>query len=157
LINEKFKDLAVLAIDLVEGIKRTGIRIVGLRDRYCKLLMPIDGNTNHVGMMYAGSLFTIGELPGGLIVLASYGLGTYVPIVKEVNVRFLAPAKTDVTLELAWSREEADALEKAALENGKTDFELEMEIRDAAGEVVSVVNGTWQMRPMPKEGENPFA
>jgi hypothetical protein len=118
--------------------------------------MPLEGNVNHVGMMYAGSLFTIGELPGGLIVLASYGLGTYVPIVKEVAIRFAAPARTDVTLELEWSRAHAAALEKAVAENGKSDFTLEMEIKDAAGEVVSLVNGTWQMRPMPKGGENPF-
>ena len=30
-------------------------------------------------------------------------------------------------------------------------------LEDAKGEVVSMVNGVWQMRPMPKQGDNPFA
>ena len=156
MIDDKFKDLANLAIELVDAIKRTGLTIIGLRDRYCKLLMPLEGNTNHVGMMYAGSLFTIGEIPGGLIVLASYDFGKYVPIVKEVNILFKSPAKTDVTLELEWTKEYADALEKKVVENGKADFNLEMEIKDAGGEVVSMVTGIWQVRPSPAGNGNPF-
>lgn len=154
--DEQLRKLAVAGIDLVEGIRRTGIQVADIRERYCRLTMPLAGNVNHVGMMYAGSLFTIGELPGGLIVLASYGPGKYVPIVKEVSIRFLAPAMSDVTLELAWSRETADELEQAVRERGKADFPLEMEIKDAAGNVVSVVTGLWQMRPMPRGGGNPF-
>lgn len=156
MIDDKFKDLAIAAIELVDAIKRTGMKIIGLRDRYCKMLMPLEGNTNHVGMMYAGSLFTIGEIPGGLIVLASYGFGKYVPIVKEVGIRFKSPAKTDVTLELEWTKEYAEALEKQVLENGKADFTLEMEIKDAGGEVVSIVSGIWQIRPLPEGNGNPF-
>ena len=156
MIDDKFKDLATAAIELVDAIKRTGLRIIGLRDRYCKMLMPLEGNTNHVGMMYAGSLFTIGEIPGGLIVMASYGFGKFVPIVKEVSIRFKSPAKTDVTLELEWTREYAEALEKETLENGKADFTLEMEIKDTGGEVVSIVSGIWQIRPVPEGKGNPF-
>ena len=156
MIDDKFKDLAIAAIELVDAIKRTGMKIVGLRDRYCKMLMPLEGNTNHVGMMYAGSLFTIGEIPGGLIVLASYGFDKYVPIVKEVSIRYKNPAKTDVTLELEWTKEYAEALEKQVLENGKADFTLEMEIKDGGGEVVSIVSGIWQVRPLPEGNGNPF-
>ena len=156
MIDDKFKDLADAAVNLVDGIKRTGIKIIGLRDRYCKLLMPLEGNINHVGMMYAGSLFTIGELPGGIIVFASYDFGKYVPIVKEVTIRFVSPAKTDVTLELEWTKEYAEALGKEALENGKADFTLEMEIKDAGGEVVSMVSGVWQIRPLTEANANPF-
>ena len=156
MIDEKFKDLVKAAIEVVEGIKRTGVQVVGMRDRYCKVLMPLEGNVNHVGMMYAGSLFTLGELPGGLIVFASYDFGKYIPIVKEVSLRFVAPAKTDVTLELEWRKEKADLLEKEALENGKADFTLEMEIKDTGGEVVSLVTGVWQIRPAPQEGGSPF-
>jgi len=155
-IDEKYRELARAAINSVDGIKRTGLEILDLRDRYCKILMPLEGNVNHVGMMYAGSLFTLGELPGGLIVMSSFEPGKFVPIVKEVNIRFVSPALTDVTLELAWTKEHADALEKEAVERGKANYTLEMEIKDADGRVVSVVGGVWQIRPIPRGGENPF-
>ncbi len=156
MIDEKFRILAETAVDKVPAIKRTGVKIIGLRDRYCKLLMPLEGNVNHVGMMYAGSLFTLGELPGGIIVMASYELGKFIPIVKEVAIHFVKPALTDVTLELEWTKEYAETLGKEALEKGKANFPLNMEIKDTGEQVVSIVTGVWQIRPMPKEGLNPF-
>ncbi len=148
--NEEMKAIAEMTIDGIPAIKRTGIRVLDIRPRYTKILMPLEGNVNHVGMMYAGSLFTIGEIPGGILHLASFDVNRFFPIVKEINIRFRRPATTDVTLEMALDADQADRIQAEAEEKGKADFSLEMEIRDAAGEVVSMVNGTWQIRSFKK-------
>jgi acyl-coenzyme A thioesterase PaaI-like protein len=149
-IEEKYQKAVELAVDLVEGIKRTGIRAVAARDRYAKMLMPIEGNVNHVGMMYAGSLFTLGEIAGGAIHLTSFDGTRLYPIVKEVHIHFRRPATTDVTMEVELSEEEASRIQAEALEKGKADFVLNLELKDADGEVVSVVGGTWQVRRFPE-------
>ena len=154
MIEEKYRKAVELAVDLVEGIKRTGIRAVAARDRYAKMLMPIEGNVNHVGMMYAGSLFTLGEIAGGAIHLTSFDGTRLYPIVKEVHIRFRRPATTDVTMEVELSPEEASRIEAEALEKGKADYVLSLELKDANGEVVSTVDGTWQVRRFP-EGMSP--
>ena len=84
MIEEKYKKLAEMAISLVEGIERTGIRVTHLKKHYGKLLMPLKGNVNHVGMMYAGSLFTIGELSGGILHGVAFDSKNFFPLVKEV-------------------------------------------------------------------------
>ncbi len=148
--NEEMKAIAEMTIDGIPAIKRTGIRVLDIRPRYTKILMPLEGNVNHVGMMYAGSLFTIGEIPGGILHLASFDVNRFFPIVKEINIRFRRPATTDVTLEMALDADQADQIQAEAEEKGKADFSLEMEIKDAAGEVVSMINGTWQIRKIQK-------
>ena len=148
--NEEMKAIAEMTIDGIPAIKRTGIRVLDIRPRYTKILMPLEGNVNHVGMMYAGSLFTIGEIPGGILHLASFDVNRFFPIVKEINIRFRRPATTDVTREMALDADQADQIQAEAEEKGKADFSLEMEIKDAAGEVVSMVNGTWQIRSIQK-------
>ena len=150
MIDEKYRDAAELAVGAVGAIKRTGIRVVGLRDRYAKLLMPIEGNVNHVGMMYAGSLFTLGEIAGGAIHVVSFDVTRLVPIVKEIQIRFRRPAMTDVTMEVELSEEEASRIQTEALKEGKADYQLNLELEDASGEVVSIVSGTWQVRTMPR-------
>jgi acyl-coenzyme A thioesterase PaaI-like protein len=149
-IDEEYRDTAELALGAVEGIKRTGIRALALRDRYAKLLMPLEGNVNHVGTMYAGSLFTLGEIAGGAIHMVSVDTTRLVPIVKEVNIRFRRPAMTDVTMEVELSAEEASRIEAEALEKGKADYVLHLELKDANAEVVSTVVGTWQSRRIPE-------
>ncbi len=156
MIEEKYKVVAEYIETGVEGIKRTGIQAAALRDRYVKLLMPMAGNGNHVGTMYAGSLFTIGECMGGAIFGVAFDTQRFVPIVKEVTIRFRRPAMTDVTLELEMSGEEAARIQREAEEKGKADFTLDLELKDANGEVVSIVHGVWQIRKMPEGVASPF-
>jgi len=113
--------------------------------------MPLEGNGNHVGMMYAGSLFTLGEIAGGAIHVVSFDMTKLFPLVKEIHIRFRRPAMTDVIMEVELSAEEASRIEAEALEKGKADYVLNLELEDAGGEVVAVVNGTWQVRVMSKE------
>ena len=149
MIEEKYRGAAELLVGAVEPIKKTGLRVVALRDRYAKLLMPLEGNVNHVGMMYAGSLFTLGEIAGGAIHMVSFDMTRLFPIVKEVKIRFRRPALTDVTMEVELSAEAASRIQTEALEKGKADYELNLELEDAGGEVVSIVSGTWQVRAIP--------
>jgi acyl-coenzyme A thioesterase PaaI-like protein len=149
-IDEKHGSTAELLVGAVEPIRKTGLRVVALRDRYATLLMPIEGNVNHVGMMYAGSLFTLGEIAGGAIHMVSFDMTRLFPIVKEVKIRFRRPALTDVTMEVELSAAQAARIETEALEKGKADYELELELKDAGGEVVSIVSGTWQVREIPE-------
>lgn len=49
MIEEKYQIVADFAVSAVEGIKRTGMKVLALRDRYAKIMMPFEGNINHVG------------------------------------------------------------------------------------------------------------
>ncbi len=151
MIDEKYRHAAERAVGAVEGIKRTGIRAVAFRDRYAKMLMPLEGNVNHVGMMYAGSLFTLGEIAGGAIHMVSFDMTRLFPIVKEINIRFRRPAMTDVTMEVELSAEEASRIQAEALETGKADYAFDLDLEDAGGEAVAIVHGIWQVRPLPQQ------
>ena len=49
----------------IKFVQNSGLKVVELRRGYVKCLMPMSGNGNHIGTMYAGSLFTVAEIPGG--------------------------------------------------------------------------------------------
>lgn len=156
MIEEKYQPIADMAVAMVEGIRRTGLQVVDLRERYAKVLMPMESNGNHVGIMYAGSLFTLGEFAGGIIFGVTFDITKYVPLVKEINIKFLSPAATDVTLEVSMTKEQAAEILKEAETNGKADFALALEIKDAKGEIVSLVNGIWQFREIPESMKGIF-
>ena len=151
MIDEKYAGVCSMAIASVPGIERTGLQVLELRDRYAKALMPLnEGNTNHVGIMYAGSLFTLGEFSGGIIHLVSMDFTRFIPIVKQVSIRFRRPARTDITMEVTMSEQEAGRLEAEAEKNGKADYELNLELKDQSGETVAEVSGVWQIRKIPE-------
>jgi acyl-coenzyme A thioesterase PaaI-like protein len=129
-------------------VERSGIQALDLEPRHIKLKMPLKGNENHFGSMYAGALFTLAEIPGGALYLTTFDVSRYYPVVKEMNIRFRRPAATDITVELSISADRVAAIQKAAAQNGKADYTLETELVDTAGTVVALGKGIYQLRPM---------
>jgi thioesterase domain-containing protein len=139
-------------------VQRMGLKALEIGPRRVKLTAPLAGNVNHIGTVYAGALFTLAEMPGGALFLTSFDAARYYPIIKEMTIRFLRPAKTDVTVELTLGEEEVRRITHEADEKGKADYVLEGEIKDAAGEVVAVSRGLYQVRARErKRGQEPFS
>ncbi|MBW2062500.1 MAG: YiiD C-terminal domain-containing protein [Deltaproteobacteria bacterium] len=127
-------------------VERMGLEVVESRPGYVKLKTPLKGNENHVGIMYAGALFTLAEMPGGALFTTSFDVSRYYPIVKELSIRFRRPATTDATIEITMSKDEVERIQAEADEKGKADYILEGEIKDESGEVVALSKGVYQIR-----------
>jgi len=146
MIAEKYQDHVRMLEGIIKIVEKMGIRVVEMRDRHVKLLMPLEPNINHIGTIYAGSLFSIGEFIGGVLFLASFDHTRFYPIVKAINIQFRRPAATDVTVESTLSEAEVDAIQREADAKGKADWKMDLEVRDQAGEVCCLLQGVWQMR-----------
>ncbi|QVL42535.1 MAG: YiiD C-terminal domain-containing protein [Alcanivorax sp.] len=127
-------------------VERCGARTLEVDRGYCKMMMPLPPNLNHVGIMYAGALYTIAELPGGVIYMSSFDTRRFYPIVKDMQIRFRRPATTDVTVEVRITDQEIERIQAEADANGKCDFEWDTEIKDEKGEVVALTHNVYQLR-----------
>lgn len=110
--------------------------------------MPAAPNVNHFGAAYAGSLFSVGEVLGGLVGWSALAMEGFVPIAKRLEVDFRRPATTAVTATAELSDEEITRVRAEAEANGKSDFELHAELTDAEGTVVARTHGYYQLRKM---------
>ena len=146
MIEKKYQDHVSMLEGIIKIVDTMGIRIVEMWDRHVKILLPLEPNINHIGTMYAGSLFTAGEFIGGPLFIASFDYTRFYPIVKAINIQFRRPAATDVTVEATLSAEEVDAIQCEADAQGKADWKMGLEIKDQAGDVCCLLQGVWQMR-----------
>lgn len=142
-LRDKLKKALATNIPFVE---RTGLEILEIDQGYVKMKMPFEPNVNHVQMMYAGALYTLAELPGGAIFATSFDAKRFYPIVKDMSIRFRRPAKTDVTVEVRLSEEDAAEIQARADRDGKADYEWECELKDDTGEVVALTKNVYQLR-----------
>ena len=141
-----------VVIDMVENqfplLKAMGLEVLVLEPGRVKLRLPKVGNENHMGSIWAGALFTLAELPGGALVYSLFDGGDYLPMVKEMTIRYRRPALTDAFIEMTLPRERAGGMKTEADANGYADFTLEGEVTDAHGEVVAVTRGEYRMQRM---------
>ena len=127
-------------------VERCGVETLDVDRGYCKMKMPLAPNLNHVGIMYAGALYTLAELPGGAIYMTSFDTSRFYPIVKDMRIRFRRPATTDITVEVRVDESEIERIQAEAEANGKCDFEWDTELKDANGEVVALTHNVYQLR-----------
>lgn len=146
MIEERQKNMVVYLEKAIGIIEKMGIRIIDFRTRYVKVLLPLKPNVNHIGTMYAGSLFSLADFAGGVLFFASFDHARYLPLVKEVTIRYSRPATSSVTVELELTPEQAGRMLKAAEEGGKAEWTMDMELKDEAGEICCLVQGVFQMR-----------
>ena len=131
---------------------RTEVKVLEFERGYVKMMMPLQPNINHVGTMYAGALFTLAELPGGAIFLSTFDASQFYPLIKGMEIKFLKPATTDITVEIRLDEDEAAKIQQTADEVGKADYEWECELKDANGQVVAVSSNRYQLRRMKPSG-----
>ncbi|MAR89372.1 MAG: PaaI family thioesterase [Pseudomonadota bacterium] len=141
--ENKVSELIIGSIPLAKFVEAD---ILELDKGYVKMRIPFEPNVNHIGIMYAGSLFTLGELPGGCLFFSAFDASKCYPIVTEMTIKFLKPATTAMTVESRISEEEIQRITREVEEKGKSVYILEQEIKDEKGEVCAITTGRYQAR-----------
>lgn len=135
-----------LTEEQIAFVKRTGLKAEVLEPGHVRLRMPLAGNENHIGSMYAGALFTLAEIPGGALFLTSFDVERFYPIVKSLNLRFLRPATGDIRVEARLQTDDIERLQAEADRHGKADYSLHLQLMADDGSVVAESEATYQLR-----------
>lgn len=124
---------------------RNGFRVEELAPGYVRASIPLKGNRNHFGTLYAGAYFLVAEIPGGVLTLFNLG-PDYVPILKEMTLQYHQAAKSDVTVVFSMAPAALAAIKRQADESGKAVFTLEGKLTDAKGTHVASSVAHYQVR-----------
>ncbi len=125
--------------------KRNHFSVIEVKKGYVRSQIKLNGNRNHLGTMYAGALFTLAEIPGGILVLLAFD-SSYVPILKRLDIEYILPAKTDIEVEFSLSEAQIIALQSALDTLGKAEFSLLGVLKDKHGAVVAKSKADYQIR-----------
>lgn len=121
----------------VPMVERTGMRRLEERRGLSKLLMPLEGNANHVDVMYLGAFCILAEAAAAGPGISILDTERFFPIVKDIAVDFHRMAASDVTGEYTLGESEIEALLADLERKGSAGYTAEVPMCDAAGELVA--------------------
>jgi acyl-coenzyme A thioesterase PaaI-like protein len=124
-----------------------GVEFVELRPGYVRAEVPFEGNGNHFGVVYAGVVFTVAEVLGGAIHFATFDVTTHFPLVRGLEIDFVAPGKTRLSASASLSDDDVARIKAAARPGVKVPFRLDAEVVGTDGTVVARTRGDYQLRP----------
>ena len=140
-------ELTANARAMVPILGAMGLEVLEVTPHSAAARIPAAPNTNHFGAMYAGCLFSVAEVLGGLMA-GFMDVPGGVPLVRRFEIDFARPATTAVTARTTLSEEEFVRVQSEAVAQGKSNYELIGEVVDEAGTVVARTHGYYQMRVM---------
>ncbi|NQD35943.1 DUF4442 domain-containing protein [Permianibacter sp. IMCC34836] len=135
-----------IAEQSIAFVRRAGLKVLDCKPGYAHCLIPLAGNENHMGSMYAGAQFTLADITGGVLALVSFDMQRFYPTLKDLKLEFLKPATSDLSLVYQLSETELGELQQSATANGKAKFLLQGELKDVQGSVVARASGEFQVR-----------
>ena len=146
-LSAEYKEVLKKSVETtIPFCERSGIELLECDVGYVKMRMPFEPNINHVGIMYAGALFTLAEVPGGALFMTAFDTKSYYPLVKDLKIRFRRPAKTAITVEVRITEEQVAEIQARAEKDGKADYSWKCELKDESGEVVALTENLYQLR-----------
>ena len=102
---------------------------------------------NHVGSQHAGGLFSAGEAASGAAFVGAFLdiMGEITPLAESAEIAYKKLAKGEITATARFD-EDAEALKAKLNEDGRVRFPIEVELTDAAGNVVAEMTVNWYVR-----------
>ena len=140
------KEIVAALENIISITNKMGVTIEAFDPGNVRVRLPKDPNLNHIGMVYAGSLFSLGDFTGGALFCSCFDLKKYYPILKEASIAYKRPAMTDVIIEASMTPAEVEALRQTADQAGKADFVREFELKGADGSTCCIFRGNFQVR-----------
>lgn len=122
----------------VPFVERTQMQYLAKERGFCKLLMPLAPNANHVDVMYMGAFTVLAEAVAANPGISIIDPAVHFPIVKDIAVDFHAMAASDVTAEYRLSEAQIAELEADLKRKGSAGYLAEVPMLDDTGAVVAM-------------------
>lgn len=145
--DERVAALNAALGQLIPRAHEMGVRFLELAPGTVRAEVPAEGNGNHFGVTYAGVVFTVAEVLGGAMHFATFDPATHYPLVRRVEIDFLAPGRSRLVAAATLRAYEVDRIRAAVSSGAKVDFVLEAEVVGEDGTVVARTRGDYQLRP----------
>lgn len=124
-----------------------GVEIVSIGDGTAMAKLPFRAEvTNHLGTTHATAIFGLAEAASGCAMSGAFApeVLNIRPVAASASIKFLKPAKSELTAEAVVS-EASDVLRSKLASDGKVIFDVTVNVRDQASIDVSQVNVTWHV------------
>jgi acyl-coenzyme A thioesterase PaaI-like protein len=126
--------------------RNMGVHVAEARRGFAAATVPVEGNGNHFGVIYAGVQFTVAEILGGIIALSTFDAAKFFPLVKNIDISFVGMARSELRAQASLDDDTIARVEAEAAERGKADFTLEAVVTDGDGKTVATTRGLYQLR-----------
>ena len=132
--------------NMVPPLGKANFAVLEAEPGKVRCTMPLEGNNNHLGSVYAGMLFSFAEAAAGALLLATVDVSSIKIMVRGGRIEFHRLALTDVFADVIFDSDRLARVMGEVANEGKAFFEFPVEIKDANGDKVATAIFDYRFR-----------
>jgi acyl-coenzyme A thioesterase PaaI-like protein len=141
------------AVDNIPFNALLGVRVRDFSPGASTAVLPANRQLeNHLGGVHAVAEFAVAEAASGAALLTRFHdllSDTVTPVARGARIRYLAPARGEVTARAVVVREVADAVRVELVSTGRADLDVPAALTDEDGRAVAEVVFEWSLSAEP--------
>ena len=124
-----------------------GLAVEAVEAGHARLRMPFSPRIkNHLDMAYAGAIFALAEITGGVAMLSAFEQDECTVLARRMEIDYVRPSRSDLLCDVALPDAVVAESRAAVQAAGKADVVLHIEVQDERGRVVARVSAFYYVR-----------
>jgi thioesterase domain-containing protein len=132
-----------------------GIRVETAEPGHIKLRLPFSEHVqNHLQIVYAGAIFALAEIAGGITMLSVFDTSRFTILVERLSIDFLRPSRQELWCDLSLEHELIERVQEQVKAEGKAKVTIPIEVKDGRQRVIACIQGAYYVRRARVSGQS---
>ncbi|MDF1513753.1 MAG: PaaI family thioesterase [Anaerolineae bacterium] len=101
---------------------------------------------NHLDIVYAGAIFSLAEIAGGMVMLSVFDTSKYTILVEQMCVDFQRPSRQDLWCDITLESDLISHVQEQVKTTGKAKVTLLLEVTDSRKRMIARIQGRYYVR-----------
>jgi thioesterase domain-containing protein len=124
-----------------------GIQIEAVEPGHARLRLPFSlRSQNHLEIVYAGAIFSLAEIAGGIAMISVFDTSKYTILIERLSIEFVRPSRRDLWCDLTLPQDLVAQVKAQVAEEGKAKITLPVKVVDERQRVIARVEGAYYLR-----------
>ena len=124
-----------------------GLEVESVEEGHVRLRLPFAHPVeNHLGIVYAGAIFSLAEIAGGVVMLSAFDTREITLIIRRLEIDFVRPSRRDLFCDVQLSAALVDEARASIAGQGTADVSLPIEVTDARGRAIARARANYYLR-----------
>lgn len=126
-----------------------GLEVESVEEGHVRLKMPFARPVeNHLGIAYAGAIFALAEIAGGVTMLSVFDTSEVTLIIRRLEIDFVRPSRRDLFCDVELPTATVGEARAAIAAQGNANVSLPIEVTDERGRVIARVRADYYLRSL---------
>ena len=124
-----------------------GLQVDAVSPGHVRLHLPFSPQViNHLNIVYAGAIFALAEIAGGVAMLSAFDSELYTVLIRRMEIDYVRPSRRDLLCDLHLSDTLVADTQAMLQQQGHADIQFPIEVVDERERVIARVYAFYYLR-----------